>query len=55
MNANIMDALDLIHLILTILVLWMVDHSRIKLMDILRNIQTIIAGIEYKIDYFIFY
>lgn len=54
MNTDTMDALDLVHLIPTILVLWVVDHSHIKSIDILSNIQTIIIGIEYKINYIIF-
>ena len=54
MNVDTMDALNLTGLIPTTLILRMVDHSRVKPLDILRAIQTVIAGIMYHIDYIIF-
>lgn len=55
MNANIMKALDLIKLMLIILKLKMIDHSCVKSMNILRNIQIAIVDIVYEIDYIVFW
>ena len=54
MNADTMSNLDLLGLTHTGLVLRMADQSRVKPMGILPSVLTIIAGIEYKIDYIVF-
>lgn len=47
--------LDLKYVLSTTSVLKMADHSKIKPMGIIDNINIVIAKIMYKIDYIIFH
>lgn len=55
MNIDTIDVVNLAHLVSTTLLLRMAHHNQMKAMDVLQNIQTIIVGIEYKIDYIFFW
>ena len=54
MTTNTMEKLGLINLLPTKLLLQMEDHSKVFLMGVLVNVETIIARIVYKIDYVVF-
>jgi hypothetical protein len=54
MNAETMEKLGLTQLKPTTLILRMVDQSQVKPMGVLLEVHTIIAGIEYKVDYIVF-
>lgn len=54
MNVDTMNELGITNGILTTIILKMTDSSRAKPLGILEQIPTLIANIEYKIDYIVF-
>lgn len=54
MTTDTMEKLGLSNLLPTGLMLRMADHSKVHRMSVLVNVQTIIAGIVYNIDYVVF-
>ncbi|XP_073394981.1 uncharacterized protein [Physcomitrium patens] len=54
MTEDTMEKLGLTRLLPTTLLLCMADHSKVHPMGVLVDVETIIAGIAYKIDYVVF-
>ena len=54
MNQETMDEIGLTNMISTPIILRMVDQSKVKPLKILKQVLTLVGGIEYKIDYIIF-
>ena len=54
MNQETMDKIGITIMISTLIILRMVDQSKVKLLRILKQIPTLVGGIEYKVDYIIF-
>jgi hypothetical protein len=54
MNQETMDEIGLTNMISTPIILRMADQSKVKPLGILKQVPTLVGGIEYKIDYIIF-
>jgi hypothetical protein len=54
MNQETMDEIGLTNMISTPIILRMADQSKVKPLGILKQVPTLVDGIEYKIDYIIF-
>jgi hypothetical protein len=54
MNQETMDEIGLTRMIPTPIILRMADQSKVKPLGILKQVPTLVGGIEYKIDYIIF-
>jgi hypothetical protein len=54
MNQETMDEIGLINMISTPIILRMANQSKVKPLGILKQVPTLVGGIEYKIDYIIF-
>jgi hypothetical protein len=54
MNQETMDEIGLTNMISTPIILRMADQSKVKPLGILKQVPTLVGGIEHKIDYIIF-
>jgi hypothetical protein len=54
MNLETMDEIGLTNMISTPIILRMADQSKVKPLGILKQVPTLVGGIEYNIDYIIF-
>jgi hypothetical protein len=54
MNQETMDEIGLTNMISTLIILRMADQSKVKPLGILKQVPTLVGGIEYKVDYIIF-
>jgi hypothetical protein len=54
MNQETMDEIGLTRMIPTPIILRMADQRKVKPLGILKQVPTLVGGIEYKIDYIIF-
>jgi hypothetical protein len=54
MNQETMDEIGLTNMISTPIILRMADQSKVKPLGVLKQVPTLVGGIEYKVDYIIF-